>query len=277
MGVGDALLAELPDREEPAGLASLVALHAVRLGHEGIAISRIGQDETGRVLAARLNELGVDVSHLQSDPDLATGRLVVRALGGARRLDAQVAYDNLQWDFDLADVAQRADAVVFGAMTRRTGQSRSATDRFLVQCEVALRVFDLTDPYGTPVVRAEAQSGLGMANAAVLDDAALRAVLPAADGRSSRDAASALLKQNALNLVVLAQEGAPLTALTAETTCESASAHRRDVHEATLVGLLHGLLAGAGLHDAVGLAERVGRHAREHPDEPPPPELLERA
>ncbi|MHC4128850.1 MAG: hypothetical protein ACYSUA_11905, partial [Planctomycetota bacterium] len=135
VGIGEALLAEYPDREEPAGLAALVPIQAVLLGHEGIAISRLGQDRAADALLSGLRERGVDVSHLQSDPDLATGRLVIRALGGATLLDAHAAYDQLQWDFDLADIAQGADAVVFGALIMRSGQARSAVDRFLDECK----------------------------------------------------------------------------------------------------------------------------------------------
>ena len=50
VGIGEALLAEHPDREEPAGLAPLVAINAILLGHRGLAISRLGQDDASVVL-----------------------------------------------------------------------------------------------------------------------------------------------------------------------------------------------------------------------------------
>ncbi len=178
VGIGEALLAEYPDREEPAGLAALVPILAALLGHEGIAISRLGQDRTADALVSGLRERGVDVSHLQSDPDLATGRLVIRASGEVTLLDAHAAHDQLQWDFDLADVAQRADAVVFGALIRRSGQSRSAVDRFLDECKAALRVFDLTNRPEPEPNRGHTLSGLRHAEVAVVDDRALRSLLP---------------------------------------------------------------------------------------------------
>ena len=98
VGLGEALLAEHPDREEPAGLALLVPRYAVLLGHEGIAISRLGQDPAAQELIAQLQVLGVDVTHLQSDPDLATGRWFVRSNGAEtfHSLDSEAAFDNLQ-------------------------------------------------------------------------------------------------------------------------------------------------------------------------------------
>jgi fructokinase len=165
-GIGEVLLAEYPDREEPVGLAALVPIHAVLAGHEGIAISRLGQDRAGNCLVSELRERGVDVSHLQTDPDLATGRVLIRALGGTSVVDAHAAYDQLQWDFDLADVAQGVDAVVYGALIRRSGQARSAIDRFLDECKTALRVFDITDRPGQDRNRNHALSGLEYAQIA---------------------------------------------------------------------------------------------------------------
>ena len=82
VGVGEALLAEEGDREVPCGLGLLVPIYAVLLGHEGIAISRLGQDAPASALLSRLRELGCVVTHLQSDPDLATGRVRRNARGG---------------------------------------------------------------------------------------------------------------------------------------------------------------------------------------------------
>ena len=275
VGLGEALLAEFPDREEPGGLALLVAVHAVRLGHTGIAISRLSQDDTAAVLLARLREAGVDVSHLQSDPDLATGRLVVRTIGGVSRLDAHAAWDNLQWDFDLTDVAQQADAVVFGAVIRRSGQSRSAADRFLAECKQALRVFDLTRRPESGLSHDALTTGLKHAECAVIDDEALHLLLPGAAGSSPRDMVVGLLRQWKVDAALVAQEGTPLIAHTIESSCAGAAAHRPETHEVGVVGFVHGLLSGRTLEESVSLAERLSRHALEHPGDPPPPELLE--
>ncbi len=276
VGVGEALMREGDDREQPAGLGLLVPVHAVQLGHEGVAVSRIGQDPTGDVLVSRLQGLGVDVRHLQTDPDLATGRVLVNALG-TRRLDDHAAFDNLQWDLDLEDVAQRADAVVFGGLIRRSGQARSAVDRFLAECRTALRVFDLTGRAGTELNRSHAVSGLRYAEAIVVDDYALHQILPGASGKPPDEAARELARQAHLSLVLVAQEGRPVTAYANESAHGGDSEHRRDAHEATVVALLHGVLAGWDLAASVRCAERVARHVLDHPGEPPPPELLQPA
>jgi sugar/nucleoside kinase (ribokinase family) len=276
VGIGEALLAEHPDREEPAGLAALVPVQAVLLGHDGIAISRLGQDRAADALVSGLRERGVDVSHLQSDPDLATGRLVTRALGGATLLDAHAAYDQLQWDFDLTDVAQGADAVVFGALIMRSGQARSAVERFLDDCKATLRIFDLTNRPESELNRGHTLSGLEHAEVAVVDDFALKSLLPAANGKPPQDVVPELLRLGRLDLVLVAQEGRPPSAHTAESSCTGASPHRRDTHEAAIVGFLHGALGGWGVAASLDLAQRVARYALEHPGQPAPAELLQR-
>lgn len=276
IGIGEAVLAEYPDREEPAGLAALVPIHAVLLGHEGIAISRLGQDRTADVLISALRERGVGVSHLQSDPDLATGRLVIRALGEPTLVDAHAAYDQLQWDFDLADVAQGADAVVFGTLIRRSGQSRSAMDRFLDECKAALRVFDLTNRAEAELDRGQTLSGLRHAEAAVVDDCAIRSLLPGADDKPPQDAIRELLRQGELKLALVAQEGRPPAVHTPDSSFTGASSYRRDTHEALIVGFLHGVLAGWDIEASLDLAQRVAGHVQEHPGQPAPAELLQR-
>lgn len=275
IGIGEAVLAEYPDREEPAGLAALVPIHAVLLGHEGVAISRLGQDRKADVLISALRQRGVGVSHMQSDPDLATGRLVIRALGEPTLVDAHAAYDRLQWDFDLADVAQGADAVVFGTLIRRSGQSRSAMDRFLDECKAALRVFDLTNRAEAEPDRGHTLSGLRHAEAAVVDDCAIRSLFPGA-GDKPQDAIRQLLRQGGLKLAIVAQEGHPPAVHTPDSSFTGASSYRRDTHEAFIVGFMHGVLAGWDIEASLDLAQRVAGHVGEHPGQPAPAELLQR-
>ena len=276
VGVGEAMLAEHSDGDVPAGLALLIPMRAVLLGHEGIAISRLGQDATGNALLGMLRGAGVDVSHLQTDPDLATGRLQRRSVGEQRHADAQLAYDNLQWDSDLSDVSQRADAVVFSALARSGGQTRSTTDRFLAECALAIRLYDLTSRAAAGVGRGLAMSGLKLSEAAVVDDAALRVLVPGAEDKPTREAATEVIRQGDLTFLLVAEPGRPLEAHAATSSWAGQGVFERSSHESSIVGFLHGILAGWEIGDALQLAERVGRHAADHPGQPAPQELLER-
>ncbi|MHC4106923.1 MAG: carbohydrate kinase family protein [Planctomycetota bacterium] len=277
VGIGESLVRESPAGEDPAGLAVLVPLYAARLGHVGIPISRIGQDETANTLLERLRTLEIDTSHLQTDPDLATGRLIIRSIGGktVSTLDTRAAFDNLQWDFDLADVAQVADAAVFGALATRGGQTRSVVNRFLTECKTAVRLCDLTNRTGDELDREAVGSTLQGADAVIADRAALEALLPAARGKPTREAALELIRAHGLTFVVIADPSQPLIIHTKEQAWEDAETHATEAHEAAVVGLLHGILAGRDFPACLELASRIARHALAHPCGPVPQELLE--
>ena len=272
VGIGEAMMAEYPDREEPAGLAPLVAINAMLLGHRGLAISRLGQDDAAGRLLERLRAAGLDTSHLQSDPDLATGRLRARR---PNRLEAQLAFDNLQWDFDLADVAQQADAVVFGAAARRTGQARSTIDRFLAESAVAIRIFDLTNRPGEGFDRGTALAALRGAEAAVVDLAAVRTLVPTVADAAPRDAILRLMREADLAFALLAEAGHPPVVHTPQSAHEGHEPAAPGEHYAIVVALAHGVLAGWTMRDALRLAEEFARHRRDRPQERMPADRLE--
>jgi sugar/nucleoside kinase (ribokinase family) len=276
VGLGEALLLERPDGTEPAGLAALVAVQAVRLGHLGIAISRIGQDEPAEELLRLLDEAGVTTTHIQRDPDLPTGRVIERPIGGrvARYLDSRAAFDNLQADFDLEDVAQQADAVVLGMLTRRGGQTRSEENRFLAACSTAIRVFDLTNR-AEPPNRGHAMSGLEHADAAIVDQVAIDAVMPGWGSKPLRDAALHMMREAELSLVITVEEREgrlTLATHTKDETCNAVAPAARGPFLAAIVAFLHAVLAGRPYTSALELAQRVGEHVEAHGDAPIPEE-----
>jgi hypothetical protein len=260
VGIGEALLCETPERIEPGGLAVNTALEAAKLGHAGIAISRIGQDRAGDDLLGLLTKARLNTAHLQSDPDLPTGRIIVRTVAGkvAQSLTARAAFDNLQWDFDMIDAAQQADAVVFGGLARREGQSRSVIKQFLAECTGAIRVFDMTNRAGDTVDRAEARAALEFAEAAVVDAVALKALVPgwapavagspAPHAPAMNEPARELLIANRLSFVLTSHrtpQGEQFTLHNGEGSWPAASPFPTDQHEGAIVRVLAGMLGGA--------------------------------
>lgn len=272
VSIGEALLCEYPDRVEPGGLAVNMAWGAARLGHRGVIVSRIGQDAAADTLLRQLKERQLATDHIQSDPDLATGRLIVRSLAGkvTQTLTPRAAFDNLQWDFDLVDVAQQADAVVFGALARREGQSRSIIKRFLAECLNAVRVFDMTNRAGDVIDRNEARSGLELAEGLIADSPALKALSPGWDGKDMRSAAEEIMRASDLTFVIgVDSSGANETfsAHTTEASWAGQASHARVQHEMSIVGLLHGLLNGWDFPKSLEMSQRAATHAAERPDE----------
>lgn len=275
IGIGEALLAVSPDRSEPAGLAAWIPINATRLGHRGVAIARLGQDKPAAELLDHLRAAELVTSHLQSDPDLATGRVVVRPIGTTvkRSMDARSAFDNLQWDFDLADVAQEADAVVFGGLAQRSSQTWSTVQRFLSECASALRLYDLVNRPDDDLDRGQVQTALNLTDAAVMDLAALHAVHPAAANQDVHEALLPLLHQHDLAFVVmLDQEGLPTVFTANEQVAGRWPLKQNDegVLDAWIVALLHGVLSAWDFRRSADIADRVAEFSSKQPlDEVP--------
>jgi hypothetical protein len=270
VGIGEALLWESGGQARPGGLAVQAAIAATQLGHKGIVVSRVGQDAAAEEVLRQLRALPVNLDALQSDPDLATGRLVERAIGPRtmRTLTARAAFDNLQWDFDLVDVAQQADAVVFGQLARREGQSQSIIKRFLAECTGAIRLFDLANRAGEEVDRIDARSGLELAEGVVADHAALKALAPFWDGKDAHAAASEVLRSSpslAFVASVEVADGAQMMTIHAGgQASRSPRAVPTSQRASMLVGVLHGMLEGWDLSRSLELATALAEHAHEH-------------
>jgi sugar/nucleoside kinase (ribokinase family) len=270
VGIGEALLWESGGKLRPGGLAVQTAIGATQLGHQGVVVSRIGQDAAAEEVLRQLRALPVNLDALQSDPDLATGRLVERTIGQRtmRTLTSRAAFDNLQWDFDLVDVAQQADAVVFGQLARREGQSQSIIKRFLAECTGAIRLFDLTNRAGEEVDRIDARSGLELAEGLVADHAALKALAPFWDGKDAHAAASEVLRSSASLAFVASVEVADgahvMTIHAGEQTSRSPRAVPASQQASVMVAVLHGMLEGWELSRSLELATTFAEHAHEH-------------
>ena len=274
------LLRETPEGTEPAGLAAMVALHAVRLGQVGVAISRVGQDEPGTELLRGLDEAGVDTSHVQTDPDLPTGRVIVRAVGGtvARYLESRAAFDKLQWDYDLEDMAQQADAVIYGLLTRRDGQSRSEENRFLRACTGALKVFDLTNRADDDVDRGHARSGLELADAAVIDRVAGDALHIAGPNEPFVDGLSRFMRDLDLSLVIVrgSDDGTEhLGVLDGQQSNLVELSGDPQSRIAALVALAYGVVRGRDLERCADFARRVAEYTVRQPQSPIPADWLQ--
>lgn len=202
VGMGELLWADGPDGIDPRGVAAEVPAAAVALGHVGVAVSRLGQDAPALELTAALREAGVDVHHLQSDPDLATGRIVATTRGN--RLPPEAAFDRVQWDYDLSDLAQRSDIVVVSALACRHGQTRAVIHQLLDECTTSLRAVDLTIRGDRPLDRAALAPVLQRAAVVVVDDAALAALAVARGDDGGLDAARRLHRRDDVDVVLYA-------------------------------------------------------------------------
>ena len=120
VGIGEILWDIYPDGRKVAGGAPFnFAFHCHQLGHPSTMVSRVGDDELGRELRARVRELGLSDEYIQTDPLLPTGTVRVTVDRGgqpAYAIDMHAAWGNLEWSPALTDLAQRAQAVCHGTL-----------------------------------------------------------------------------------------------------------------------------------------------------------------
>jgi fructokinase len=150
VGFGEALFDVVRGDARPGGAPLNMACIAQQLaaphGGRGVLISRVGQDPLGDQLVAALREAGVDEQHVQRDPDRPTGRVFVNLTDdGEPTYDIvqHVAWDVIQWDPQLEDVAQTAAGVCFGTLAQRDAQSRQTLYRLLGEVRQGTRLLDV--------------------------------------------------------------------------------------------------------------------------------------
>jgi fructokinase len=134
VGIGEVLWDMLPAGKQLGGAPANFAYHANALGARGAVVSRVGDDDPGREILARLDALGVDRSHVSVDPHQPTGTVDVRV--DAAGVPTYVIHEGVAWDFlaaddALLDLARRADAVCFGTLAQRSRATRDAIRSFL--------------------------------------------------------------------------------------------------------------------------------------------------
>jgi fructokinase len=117
------------------------------MGDQGIVASRVGEDSRGIDALRRMEELGLDIEHVQTDRQHPTG--VVNVKVDARgvpqyEIAHPVAWDFLEWSSDWQQLALDIDAVCFGSLAQRSQKSCETVRQFLAATpEHTVKVFDV--------------------------------------------------------------------------------------------------------------------------------------
>jgi len=147
VGLGEVLWDLLPAGASLGGAPSNFAYVTTLMGDQGIVASRVGEDSLGLDALRRLEELGLDIDHVQTGRDHPTGTVKVELEGnGQARFEIAnpVAWDFLEWTLDWQRLAETVDAVCFGSLAQRSEQSRNTIRQFLAATTAnAVIVFDV--------------------------------------------------------------------------------------------------------------------------------------
>jgi fructokinase len=147
IGIGELLWDLLPGGRQLGGAPANFAYVASLLGNRAAAVSSLGDDALGMEARERCASLGLEVSHLQSDPTHPTGVVNVKvdSLGQPEfEIVDDVAWDHIEWTPGLKSLASQADVICFGSLAQRRDPSRTTIQHFVRAArESCLRIFDV--------------------------------------------------------------------------------------------------------------------------------------
>lgn len=147
VGLGEILWDLFPDGKQLGGAPANFAFHAQCLGAAGAVVSAVGDDDLGREILTRLDEMGLDRSHVAVDAEHPTGTVTVELDAGGKphyTINEQVAWDYIPASETLLALARRTDAVCFGSLAQRDHVSRETIRAFLGAVGPGcIRLFDI--------------------------------------------------------------------------------------------------------------------------------------
>jgi fructokinase len=160
VGIGEILWDVLPSGRYLGGAPANFAYQALSLGAEGIIVSAVGDDESGRDILQALRGYGMGRDYVSVVSGAATGK--VTAVLDAQGVPTFTIHERVAWDVmpeypELSALAARAEAVCFGTLAQRSRVSRATIRAFLDGTKPeCLRVFDVNLRqrfYGREIIR----------------------------------------------------------------------------------------------------------------------------
>ncbi len=147
IGVGEILWDVFPNGKKLGGAPANFAYHVTALGHEGIIISRIGDDNYGKEIIEQLISLGLLTDYIQIDSEKETGVVEVQIDDKNQPhyvIKEDVAWDFIQWDSKFDSLVESADAICFGTLAQRSKVSRNTIINLLKKMNKdAVKVYDI--------------------------------------------------------------------------------------------------------------------------------------
>ena len=147
VGLGEALWDVLPEGKKLGGAPANFAYHAGQfLGCENtLAISALGKDELAEETIEALKEHGLN--YLMPRVPYPTGTVQVTLTGDgipAYDIKENVAWDNIPYTAEVAEVAKNCRAVCFGSLAQRNVTSWATIRQFLdATPEDCVKIFDI--------------------------------------------------------------------------------------------------------------------------------------
>ena len=204
IGIGELLWDMLPAGKKRGGAPANFVHHATKLGARGVVVSAVGNDASGDELIKELDKNRV--RHCLTRSPYPTGTVRVALKDGIPSYDIveNVAWDHIHVSDESIALMKKADAVTFGTLAMRHGDSRKTAETLLsYTAPDALRFFDvnLRAPYYSKDLIV---SLLAKSNAFKVNDEELSVLIPMLGLPEGEDAACrTLMKRHGLRYLVL--------------------------------------------------------------------------
>lgn len=267
IGIGEILWDMLPGGKQLGGAPANFAYHANALGGRGVPVSRIGDDELGREIVARLERCGLERRFISTDSQHPTGTVDVHL--DTKGVPQYIIHENVAWDFlestpSALELSSQADAVCFGSLAQRSAASCDAIEKLVRSVPAgSLRIFDinLRQAYFS---REVIDGSLGMSDVLKLNDGELPTLIGALNlPVTESDAISELMWRYSLRLVALTRGGAGSTLIASDGAVSTHYGFPVEVADTVGAGdaftaaLALGLIAGWSLHQINDHANQV--------------------
>ncbi len=268
VGLGEVLWDLLPGGACLGGAPANFAYITTLMGDQGIVASCVGEDSRGIDALRRMEDLGLDIDHVQTDREHPTGIVNVNLDGdGMAQYDIAhpVAWDFLRWTTDWERLAASVDAVCFGSLAQRSQRSRDTIRRFVATApKHTVKVFDvnLRQAYYSREVLAES---IKLADIVKLNDEELPKIMSLMKLPHNDEVTSArrLVRECDLDLVCITRGGRGSILVQKDDVSEHPGFKIRVADtvgsgDAFAAGLVHEYLHGASLDLMNEVANLVG-------------------
>ena len=145
VGIGEVLWDCLPNGRKFGGAPANFAYHCGQFGLNSYAASAVGDDALGNEILAICKEKNLNIICPKVPYDTGTV-LVTLDANGIPQYDIKtgVAWDNIPYSKELAELARQTDAVCWGSLAQRSSVSRNTIQHFIDDMpKDALKVFDI--------------------------------------------------------------------------------------------------------------------------------------
>jgi fructokinase len=147
IGVGEILWDVFPNGKKLGGAPANFAYHISALGHNGIILSRIGNDNNGKEIIKHLKGLGLATKYIQIDNNKATGVVEVKIDNKNQPnyiIKENVAWDFMQWSEKFNLLIKTTDAICYGTLAQRDEVSKKTIVSLLEKMNKnTVKVYDI--------------------------------------------------------------------------------------------------------------------------------------